>query len=102
MVQPRTELQMVLESVLGSENVYFQPPPNIRMEYPAIVYNLEHDHVQYADDMGYVVYRRYHVSVIDRNPDSPIAERMRKLRHCTFSNMFAVDGLNQFNFTLYF
>ena len=35
---PRLELQDLLETVLGSQYVYFQPPATLRMRYPCIVY----------------------------------------------------------------
>ena len=38
-IESRLKLQEVLEEILGSRNVYFQPPENIRMQYPAIVYS---------------------------------------------------------------
>ena len=38
MAKTREELHELLVSVLGSRNVYFQPPESIRMQYPAIVY----------------------------------------------------------------
>ena len=34
----RYELQAVLEGILGSGNVYFQPPENLKMRYDCIVY----------------------------------------------------------------
>lgn len=102
MARSRIELQTLLEDTLGSGNVYFQPPPNIEMKYPAIVYNREADNVHHADDSGYLTFRRYHLTVIDRDPDSAIAERVNALRYCRFVNAFALDGLNQFTFTINF
>jgi len=30
----RLELQNLLENILGSRNVYFQPPENLKLNYP--------------------------------------------------------------------
>ena len=35
----RIELQSKLEELLGSRQVYYQPPETVKMEYPAIVYS---------------------------------------------------------------
>ena len=34
----RYELHAVLEGILGSGNVYFQPPENLKVRYDCIVY----------------------------------------------------------------
>ena len=37
----RLELQSKLEELLGSRNVYYQPPESLKMKYPAIRYSKE-------------------------------------------------------------
>ena len=49
----RVELQAYLEKILGSENVYYQPPSNVKMEYPAIKYDLNDVYKSYAGDKVY-------------------------------------------------
>ena len=39
----RLELQSKLEEILGSRQVYYQPPETVKMEYPAIVYRQNSD-----------------------------------------------------------
>ena len=39
----RIELQTLLEELLGSKNVYYQPPNNLSMSYPAILYSTDKD-----------------------------------------------------------
>ena len=34
----RLELQSELEKILGSRNVYYQPLPSLKLQYPCIVY----------------------------------------------------------------
>ena len=65
----RLELHEILCTILGSRNVYFQPPESIKMNYPAIVYGLDDIDNQYANDGVYLSHRRYSVTVIDKNPD---------------------------------
>ena len=35
----RIKLQAKLEELLGSRNVYYQPPETLKIEYPAIIYS---------------------------------------------------------------
>ena len=39
MKRTRLTLQTKLEDLLGSKHVYYQPPENLKMEYPAIRYS---------------------------------------------------------------
>mgnify|MGYP006985722374 FL=1 len=101
-LRSRLELQTLLESILGSRNVYFQPPSSIRMSYPCIVYSRESIDTRFADDKPYAHDIRYQVTVIDRNPDSEIPFRILSLPKCTHSRTFPADDLNHNVFNLYF
>lgn len=68
----RLDLQALLEDLLGSRNVYYQPPESVKMNYPAIVYALEDIENTFADDGVYLSNRKYLVTVIDKNPDSSL------------------------------
>ena len=37
----RVDIQEKFKFLLGSNNVYYQPPANLKMKYPAIVYSLD-------------------------------------------------------------
>lgn len=98
----RLALQMLLEEALGSRNVYFQPPSNISMRYPCIVYSRDDVDVIFADNNPYRLLTRYQVSVIDRDPDSEIPHRVASLPKCRFNRFYTSDNLNHDVFTLYF
>ena len=98
----RLELQKVLEEVLGSRNVYFQPPESIKMHYPAIVYSRSNLNNDYADDSVYMQSHIYTVTVIDKDPDSEIVGRVSRLPTCKFSRHFTSDNLNHDVFTLFY
>lgn len=99
---PRLELQALLESLNPQGKVYFQPPASITMVYPAIVYQRDYRTVQHADNNPYLNVKRYQVTVIDRDPDSEIPERLSELPLCTFVRYFASDNLNHDIYDLYF
>jgi hypothetical protein len=98
----RLDLQTLLETLLGSENVYFQPPANLQMSYPAIVYNRDDIQSAFADNSPYRLTTRYMVTVIDRNPDSDIPTKVASLPLTNFNRFYAADNLNHDVFVLYF
>lgn len=98
----RLNLQTLLEELLGSRNVYFQPPASIQIKYPCIVYNRDDAITLHADNKPYSHTKRYQVTVIDRSPESPVPDKIAALPLCTFDRFFAADNLNHDVFTLYF
>ena len=98
----RIELQAKLEELLGSSNVYFQPPASLKMKYPAIVYSLSRIQPKHADNLKYKVDRAYDITLIDPDPDSQYLNSMLGWKYCSFDRSFQSDNLNHFTFTLYF
>lgn len=98
----RSDLHTFLVGVLGSTNVYFQPPASTHMKYPAIVYERSSIGNDFADDTVYRQRRVYQVTVIDLDPDSDIVRRVSMLPKCRFDRHFTSDKLNHDVFTLYF
>ena len=98
----RLKLQEILEQILGSRNVYFQPPSNIKMKFPAIVYQLNSADTQFADNYPYIYKKRYQVTVIDRDPDSEIPDKVALLPMCILDRPFTSEGLHHWSFNLYF
>lgn len=101
-MESRLELQALLEGLLGSRNVYFQPPESLKMQYPAIVYSRNDIKNGFADDAVYMRSCAYTVTVIDKDPDSGIVERVLALPMCRFNRNFKSDNLNHDVFTLYY
>lgn len=98
----RLELQSMLETILGSRNVYFQPPENIKMNFPAIVYSRENIRNTFADNSVYAQANSYSLIVIDSDPDSETVSRISVLPMCRFSRSYKSDNLNHSVFTLNF
>lgn len=98
----RAKLHKELEDILGSKYVYFQPPESIKMTYPAIVYKLSAINAKSADDINYLLPRKYSVTVITKDPDTPIVDQMLKLQTCKFDRSFKSDQLNHFVFNLFY
>ena len=102
MSRSREDLQLLLEDILGSENVYFQPPANVRMRYPAIVYSLYKIMDWDANDSPYVHHKSYTITLIDQDPDSEIVDKLTDLQYCEFDRAYASDHLNHFVFKLFY
>lgn len=98
----RLNLQSLLEDLLGTRNVYFQPPNNVQMQYPCIVYTRDNADTKFAGNLPYRYTKRYQVTIIDRDPDSPIHDKVAALPMCIFDRSFAANNLNHDVFSLYF
>lgn len=98
----RVELQTVLEELLGSETVYFQPPASVQLKYPAIVYSLANIRSTFANDQRYKNMKAYTATLIDKNPDSEFVDKILALPLSSFDRHFKSDNLNHYVFTLYY
>lgn len=98
MVQ-RLELQSLLEEI--SENVYFQPPENVKMQYPCIVYKRSVAETRFGDNVPLLNWMRYEVTIIDRDPDSALLDPVKDLPMCIFNRHFVAQDLNHDVFNLY-
>lgn len=97
----RLNLQTILEAIPGVKKVYFQPPENIKLIYPCIIYDLNSMHPTYADSKKYLVHKSYKITVIDRDPDSTIPDKVSTLPYCSFNRYYVADNLNHYVFTIY-
>lgn len=103
MAQSRLELQAMLEGLLdGAGKAYFQPDHNVELGYPCIVYKRDYRLIRHADNTPHQNRLRYMVTVIDRNPDSVIPDKVADLPMCSYDRWYVADGLNHDVFRLYF
>lgn len=98
----RLDLQSEFEKILGSRNVYFQPPASVQMKYPAIVYSRKDFDSTFANNRVYLQKPCYEVILIDKNPDSAFVEQISQLQYCSFDRHYEKDNLNHDVFTLYY
>lgn len=98
----RLELQSKLEQLMGSRNVYYQPPESIKMTYPAIRYSRSSIQSRFANDGRYAGKTRYEITVIDRKPDNAAIDKILDLPFCSYDRHYVSDNLNHDTFTLYY
>ena len=96
----RLLLHQLLETFV--ENVYFQPPNNIQLAYPCIIYRRDSAVAQFADDKPYNRHTRYAITIIDPNPDSEIPDKVAELPMSSFNRFYTADNLNHDVYSVYF
>lgn len=82
------------------KNVFFQPPSFL--PDPAIKYRRDDSWSAKADNIKYLFFKRYQVTVIDRDPDSLIPDAVEALPHCGIDRFFTANGLNHWVYNIYF
>ena len=99
----RLELHEEFCEILGTRNVYFQPPESIALEYPGIKYSISGMDTKRANNKLYKNTIRYEVIVIDPDPDSRIPyDILGHFEMCNFDRWYTSDNLNHFVLTLYY
>lgn len=83
-------------------NLYFQPPSNINMIYPCIIYRINNVDTAHANNNPYLQFLSYQLTVVDKNPDSDIFKRLLKQPMCRFERSYVADNLNHFIFNIYY
>lgn len=99
-MRTRLELHEILKQI--TDNVYFQPPESLKMHYPCIVYERSGGDTQFADNNPYVFAKRYKITIIDKNPDSSIVDKISKISKCVYDRHYVTENLNHDVFNLYF
>lgn len=92
-----------LESIDCVKKVYFQPPSSIYLEYPCIIFELANYSSRHADNNIYLDWPRFTVTVISKNPESCIPDKLRYIRGdfiARFDRFFTFDNLNHWVFEL--
>jgi hypothetical protein len=66
------------------------------------VYQRDISSTKFADNVPYNRETRYQVTVIDRDPDSDIPDKIAALPKSLLNRFFVADNLNHDVYTLYF
>jgi len=86
-----------------SDNVYFQPPESLRMNYPCIVYSKAGDFETQANDGYYIGMKEYDLTLIGYSPDSELPEEIRDhFRMCSITQYYVTDSLQHVKLKLYY
>ena len=98
----REELDSLLCETLGSENVYFQPPENLKIRYPCIIYSLRGFNEHHADNNVYHRRREYDMVYITYDPDDAMIDTLADLPMCGMGKPYTADNLHHYPYTIYY
>ena len=88
----RLNLSNELRELLGSNNVYFQPPPSKKMNFPCIVYERVRIGTRFADNNPYKLDNVYQVTYIGTDPDSDMPDKLARFHQCVFERFYISDN----------
>lgn len=97
----REELQSTLETLLGSRNVYYNPPASLTMHYDAIRYSLSNIQSNYANNKKYKNMKCYTLIVISKKPDPVVVDKILELPYSSLGRPYPSDNLHHYPITLY-
>ena len=95
-------LRALLETLVPSGNVYYQPPESLKLSCPCIIFGREALDTKFANDKPYSIYTKFKITVVDRDPDSPIVLAVAALPSCKFSRRYTANNLYHDGFNIYF
>ena len=98
-----SDLQEILQAIMGSNEVCFQPPENKKLTYPCIIYERSNALSNYADNHPYQKTKQYTVTLITKTADNDeYLDQLLELPMCTFDREFKTDNLVHDVFNIYF
>lgn len=93
----RLDLQAILQAVIGvvpsKPNVHFQPPASTLLTYPCIIYKRSGINSQFGDNIPYFLSKEYTLTVIYKDPDSDLIDKIAILPKCKLDRTFTLDNL---------
>lgn len=99
----RLQLHEELCTLLGTRNVYFQPPATVKLNYDCIIYSVNNREDLRADDQHYRNFVRYEVMLITRDPDSDLPDiLLNGFNRITHQRHYTADNLHHDIYTLFY
>lgn len=95
--------EVLLEIMDGEGEVYFQPPENLKIKYPCIVFERNDAFIVRADNNPYVITKRYTITLITKTADNDkYLDKLLQLPMCSFDRQFITDNLVHEVFNIYY
>lgn len=101
----REKLHDELVKLLGSQEVFYQKPPNYKLKYPAIIYSLDNANTKFANNIPYLFKRRYQITYLTFNPDDEVIETIGmspELQRIELVNHYVSENIHHFIYKLYY
>lgn len=98
----RLDLHNKLVAALGSNNVYYQPPADISMSYPCVVYHFDDDVMLHANNSPYWKYYTFTATLITKNPvPTEFMAAMDDMDYASFDRHYTTDNLHHFSYKIH-
>jgi hypothetical protein len=91
MDRERKKIDDILRGIV--DNVYYQPPTNIHMKYPCIVYKRNLVRIGFADNIPFNRFKGYIVTFIHKSPDDETNNKLLELQGIRFDRSYSSDNL---------
>lgn len=91
----------MLQQAVPNDRVYFQPPENLKIVYPAVVFHLSKIDFDHASDVPYKGAKEYSVILITKDPEPDVIDEILKIPYSSLDTTYISDGMNHFVFTVY-
>jgi hypothetical protein len=98
----RLKLHEELCTLLGTRNVYYDPPESVQMRYDAIKYTRRKIDNKSANNSVYMQNNSYEVTVIYQDADSDLPTKLSRLPMCSHDRHYFAGNLHHDVFTLYY
>jgi len=98
----RLALHEKLVEILGSDKVYYQPLPSLKLSYPCIVYERNPGEPMYADNFKYIKMNRFQVTLIARHPEDLTRTKIEDLPFSRHESRLVSDNLYHDIFDVYY
>lgn len=95
------DLLHLLQQAVQTSCVYFQPPENLKIGYPAVIFHLSKIEVDRASDVPYKGAKEYSVTLITKDPEPYVIDEILKIPYSSLDTTYISDGMNHFVFTIY-
>lgn len=95
------DLLHLLQQAVQHNRVYFQPPENLKIGYPAVVFHLSKIKIDHASDVPYKGAKEYSVILITKDPEPDVIDEILKIPYSSLDTTYISDGMNHFVFTVY-
>ncbi len=92
MAKTRLTLHQTLIDILGTNHVYYNPPESQKMEFPCIVYNRTSINDTKADNLKYIDYTTYKITVLSKKPDHPAIKKILELPMTRFTSQYVKNS----------
>lgn len=98
-----SRLQLHSELKKLCDNVYYQPPESVKLEYDCIIYKLKNGSTRFANNKAYHYERGYQITFVTKDPDNPLIDKIAKsFEKIRFTNIFVSENLYNCIYDLYY